>query len=380
MSEELPFRDILWHRKAAVAVLFNLIAALPLAAQETGTFVDRLAPNDLRVVSYNIYLDSIFPETNAVRAAKFARVVNALDPDIINLQEVYSHTGANVAALMNSIMPLDGGATWYAHRAGDNVIVSKYPMSFHKSNTIPASPRSIAIALVNLPDAQYQTDFYLMNNHFRCCGEFPGGPEDVERQQQADALVSWMRDARTPGGFINLPANTPMAAVGDFNIVGLHDPLNNLLSGNIVNNAIYGADSPPDWDGSSLADLHPLHNGTGPADYTWRDDTSSFAPGRLDYMVYTNSVARVANNFVLNTVDMSASDLAATGLQTYDVTINALTYDHLPLVADFRFPAVPEPNSNLLVLIAGLAAGRLRCVRHKAKCRPPTRIVRWSKR
>jgi hypothetical protein len=82
-----------------------------------------------------------------------------------------------------------------------------------------------------------------------------------------------------------------------------------------------------------------LHNTTGPADYTWRNDFSIFEPGRLDYVLYTDSVARVANSFVLNTVAMTAAELSAAGLQTYDVTINALEYDHLPLVADFRFLA-----------------------------------------
>ncbi|MCI0333260.1 MAG: hypothetical protein L0228_08565, partial [Planctomycetes bacterium] len=201
----------------------------------------------------------------------------------------------------------------------------------------------VEILRVNRSHSGVSRTVVFMNNHFKCCGD-PGGSEDALRQQQADALVNWMRDARTPDEFINLPANTPMAVVGDLNIVGLPDPLNNLLSGNIVDNATYGADSPPDWDGTSLADLHPLHNGTGPADYTWRNDTSIYDPGRLDYVLYTDSVARVANHFVLNTVDMSAADLAATGMQTYDVTITSSNYDHLPLVADFRFIADGSPG------------------------------------
>jgi hypothetical protein len=41
---------------------------------------------------------------------------------------------------------------------------------------------------------------------------------------------------------------------------------------------------------------------------------------------------------------MSSAELAATGLQTYDVTVDAATYDHLPLVVDFRFPIDGAPG------------------------------------
>jgi hypothetical protein len=338
-----PIRDLLIRRNAVSGLVLLLFSAATLSAQNTGTFIDRHAPADLRVVTYNVLFDSIFEEENPVLAAKFARVMTALQPEVVNLQEISAYTAADVVSLMNSIVPPGAGATWYGYKSSDNVIVSKYPLTMQRSNTSPPNWRGIALALVDLPNDQFATDLYLMNNHFKCCGN-PGGPEDTLRQQQADALVNWMRDARTPGGFIDLPADTPMAVVGDLNIVGLPDPLNNLLTGNIVNNETYGADSPPDWDGTNLIDLHPLHNGIGPEDYTWRNDNDIFDPGRLDFVLYTDSVARAANNFVLNTVTMTPAELVATGLQTYDVTIDELNYDHLPIVVDFRFPADGEPG------------------------------------
>ncbi len=137
-----------------------------------------------------------------------------------------------------------------------------------------------------------------------------------------------------------------MAVVGDLNIVGSLSPLNTLLTGKIVNETSFGADSPPDWDGSPLADARPYHNGVGPADYTWRDDASAFDPGRLDFVLYTDSAVSIGKKFVLNTVTMSASDRAAAGLQTYDVTSDnsGVTYDHLPLVVDFRLPPPHLPG------------------------------------
>ncbi|MCH8839068.1 MAG: endonuclease/exonuclease/phosphatase family protein [Planctomycetes bacterium] len=302
---------------------------------QTDTFIDRQQATDLRVVSYNVLSDTIFPDNNPAQAAKFVRVVNALDPDILNLQEI-NRSAIDVVNLMNSIAPLSSGS-WQAHQGRDNVIVSKFPLSMTETDTSPAGQREQAIALVDLPDEQFGADFYFMNNHYKCCGSV-GSPEDNQRQQQSDAIVNWIRDARTPGGVVDLPPGTPIAVVGDLNIVGGPQPLNTLVDGNIIDESTYGSDSPPDWDGSFFTDAHPLHNGSGPDDYTWRNDNSSFDPGRLDYIIYSDSALDVGNQFVLNTVDMSAAELAATGLLQFDITVDlaGVVYDHLPVVVDFR--------------------------------------------
>jgi endonuclease/exonuclease/phosphatase family metal-dependent hydrolase len=297
-------------------------------------------------VSYNVEFDTIFADTDPVQAPKIARIIQALQPDVINLQEIYDHTASEVAALMNSLIPLSGGATWSAFRGFDNVLVSKYPLSMTRSTTVPNPPTtSYAIGLVDLPDEQFAKDFYFMDAHFKCCGD-PGGPEDVQRQRQADALVNWMRDARSPGGSVSLAAGTPMAVVGDLNMVGSLNSLNTLLGGNIADESTYGSDSPPDWDGTPLTDARPLHNLTGPEDYTWRDDASRFDPGRLDYVLYTDSVVRIAKQFVLNTVAMSPTELSAVGLLQHDVVNSPGRFDHLPLVVDFRFPDPGDYNAD----------------------------------
>ena len=121
-------------------------------------------------------------------------------------------------------------------------------------------------------------------------------------------------------------------------MMGTLAPLNTLISGNIFDESTYGPDSPPDWDGSSFTDSQALHNGTGPDDYTYRNEGSIYDRTRLDYVLYSDSALDVGNQFVLNTVDMSLAELAATGLQTYDITIDLIGdhYDHLPVVVDFR--------------------------------------------
>lgn len=342
-----------------LTLLYGNCCLSQLAAQ-TGTFIDRQQTTDLRVVSYNILNDSIFPNVNAVQADKFERVLAALDPDILNLQEISVGRSEDVRILMNTLAPLPGGASWFTYQSGGPVIASKYPLSLKASNTPPGQYRT-NLALVDLPNDLYEVDLYVMNNHFVCCNtsEPPGplDPRERERQRQADALVNWMRDARNVGGLIDLPHGTPMLVVGDLNIINdpdILDPLGTLLSGDIFDELIFGADSPPDWDGSFATDAHPLHNGVGPDDYTWRDDNGPFQPGRLDYILYTDSVIQEANKFVLNTVDMTSVERLATGLQEFDITVDleGVAYDHLPVVVDFRIARIPEPSTLLLAALA----------------------------
>lgn len=322
----------------------------------TGTFVDRAADADFRLVSYNVLWNSIFVEVNPVNAARFVRVMRALDPDIVALQEigvtswmraqnpdVREWSEQDVVHVLNAILPLEGGGSWHAHRAFDNVIVSRWPLSLMRTDTEPPGERVQAIALVDLPDERFVIDFYVFNNHYKCCG---GEENDPRRQQQSDAIIAWIRDARTPGGHLDLPAHTGLAVVGDLNIVGGFQPVQTLLDGDIQNEARYGADFAPDWDDSALTDLHPRHNGDGTDDYTWRNDNDQWDPGRLDFIIYSDSVLEARHSFVLNTTTMSDEDLAAAGLERLDVTVDATgaEFDHLPLVVDFRVTVERAPS------------------------------------
>jgi len=327
------------------------------ACAQTGTFIDRQLPSDVRVVTYNVNWDSIFPDNDPNNHSfrsfnmvqEFRRVIAALDPDVMCLQEINSSRNPqDVADIFDAVLPLGGGAGWQATIGYSNVIVSRYPLTMLASDTVPQGQRAQAMALVDLPNAAFSVDLYLINEHYKCCG---GSNNDNKRQKQSDAVVNWMRDARTPGESIDLPPDTPIIVLGDLNMVGSLGPLDTLLCGNILDNGTYGPDSPPDWDTSCDTDLHPLHNVAGPADYTWRDDNSSFNPGRLDYIIFTDTVLTPANRFILNTTTMSAAELSATGLQTFDVVVAPPgDFDHLPLVVDLRFaqtPVAPDGDASL---------------------------------
>ncbi len=249
---------------------------------------------------------------------------------------MWAHTGNDVVELLNRWLPLGNGVPWNAHQALGNIVCSRWKLGITASESVTPGVESQAMALIDLPDSIYTKDLYVMNCHFGCCG-CAGSYADLARQKNADANIHWLRDARTIGDNIDHEPRTPFVACGDFNMVGGPQPLDTLMSGDIVHEDLYGKDSPPDWDGSPISDAFPLHAG-GPFSYTWRSDRTSFGPGRLDFVLFSDSVLKIQKSFVLWTPDLPANVLAAHGLLAADTQVAS---DHLPIVVDFLLPIAP---------------------------------------
>jgi endonuclease/exonuclease/phosphatase family metal-dependent hydrolase len=298
---------------------------------------------DVRILSYNTARYFIAEST---RDAAFNRIFKAINPDIAILAEMpVDVTVDDVVTRLNTILPLVSGS-WQANDGLDDgysrvVIASKYSLSLKRNNTIPvASTRGINLCLVDLPNAQYSVDLYLLGVHLKAGSTTS---DDVKRQRSADAIVSWMGDARSSGGNITLATNTPMIVAGDFNLVGEPEPETTLLTGDIQDNATFGADVKSDWDGSNPTDLQPADPFTGDTD-TWSSNYTTPA-SRLDRFIYTDSVANAGARFVLNTLTMTTAARTAAGLQTND-TKSTSTSDHLPIVMDVRPNAFVDCNGN----------------------------------
>lgn len=284
------------------------------------TPISRQDPSHLRVVAYNVLFDGLFE-----RPGPFMSILRALDPDVICFQEIWNHSAKQTADMVALMLP---DATWYAEKSFEGVIVSRYPI-------IDSHPTGLEKgnlwALIDLPDDRYATDLSVINAHPPCCENNAG------RELALDAIAAWIRELQSPGGR-ELASGTPMVIAGDMNLVGPARQLEILTAGRIVNQEIYGPSHPPDWDGTTLVDVMPYHT-TGREAYTWRSIDSydrSFAPGRLDYILYSDSVLELGNHFVLCTSEMSPQELTAAGLMAYET---AVASDHLPVVADFVLPA-----------------------------------------
>lgn len=284
-------------------------------------------PNHIRISSYNVENDGLFE--SGAREAALDRILDAIDPDVWVFCEVWNHDAGDVANRIEEFLPSGEGESWSAVKLdAGNVVVSRFSI-IDSWEILPGS--RLTGVLVDLRP-RYDSDLLVVANHWSCC------TADENRQEQADALTAFLRDARSAGGQIDLVDNTPIVAVGDFNLVGLRRQLETLITGDIDDNGTWGIDSPPDWDGSDF-ELALARHPDARYVYTWRNDFSSFYPGRLDYFCYTGSVAALHNNFTLETRTMTPESLAAAGLLIDDTETAS---DHGPVVGDLTLGVVSD--------------------------------------
>ncbi len=279
--------------------------------------LDRHPDAGIRVVSYNMLRTGLFdPE----RANTFARIFKALNADIIGMQEMYKASASETLTKLMALAALDDGYTWYSDKQGpENIVLSRFPIKHSKE--IEGGNGAFLVAL----PSQYNIDLLVINVHTPCCGDNKG------RQYEIDALMAFIRDLKRGRGPFPFAENTPIIILGDLNLVGYAQQLETLLTGDIVNKK-FGPSFSPDWDGSAFTDLAPTIP-SSPFTFTWYSETSSFSPGRLDVMIFSDYVLEPLRSFVSFTPYLSADQLNAYGLKSSDVTTVS---DHLPVVCDFK--------------------------------------------
>jgi endonuclease/exonuclease/phosphatase family metal-dependent hydrolase len=301
----------------------------------------------VRVMTWNIGANSIFPDqgprrpgrSDSDRPLRARRILRAIAPDVICFQEVFPpRDAADIAQLMDETLPLDGNQRWQVHGRPDVVIASRYPLSMRDAQSEDwggGVPRTHAMALVDLPHRLARTDLYVLCAHAQSRGE----PQHIRaRQEQADAIVAWLRGLRTSRA-VRLRRRTPIVLMGDWNAYPTDAAAHiaTLLSGEIANRTRFGVGAPLDWDRSSLRDALPSHNAEGRLTYTFGDGSAvPFPPGALDRILFTDSVLEMRGGFVLNTTTLGQRLLDRFDLRPDDVLLNIRerTFDHLPVVID----------------------------------------------
>ncbi len=143
--------------------------AVSLAAQPARGFLSKPSPDAIRVLTWNVYRNSIVTSGNEAakdlsRTARFARVLKALQPDVVCLQEVTAGARRS-AALVDRILPLGKGSRWQGHGEVDTVIVSRFPIGQRSGGHVEAGDcrRGHAIAVIDLPIG----DLYMICAHFQ---------------------------------------------------------------------------------------------------------------------------------------------------------------------------------------------------------------------
>ncbi len=278
------------------------------------TSIEKAPGTEIRVAFWNVNrrLDQ------SVAQNSIERILLATQPDIIGFSEVDDVSASFVAGLLDNWLPLSGNGWHVVKDDYDLMIASRFPIA----STYPAIDRQMPGVIST--ESVWGVPMLFTSSHLKCCNG------DELRQQQADEYMAFQRDAMAAGGSIDIPSGAPIIYGGDLNMVGLSGPINTLLTGNISDNDQFGSDFSPDWDGSSMVELVARLSDRA-MDYTWRNDGSSYMPGKLDYILVSDGVVDVLREFSLQTSDLSAARLEQYGLQSSD---DLDASDHFIIVAD----------------------------------------------
>ncbi len=274
----------------------------------------------LRVVSWNVLWG-----TPSKSPDGFARVLKALEPDVILFQE-WDHGYWTDEPRMPEREYTDwlnqrlGGGSWSIMRGDDRgVLVAS------RSTITPFLPAKIQVApdrsaginrarTVRCASGRVLTplgEVGAVSLHLKSQGGLDSR-EDRIRQAEAtsvhDAIKAAMGE-RKPDYLI---------IAGDWNLVGGRGPLEHAVAG-------------IDRAGSDLRIVEPRRLGIDDV-ITWRDQRSSFAPGRLDYALIADDGVELVGSFILDTTLLSDASLSKAGLMRTDTDGS----DHLPMVLDLR--------------------------------------------
>lgn len=297
----------------------------------SGLTLPRKGDGEARIVSYNVLFATPMREP-----ATFARILRALDPDIVLVQEWEKARAEEIAGWFNEHLLKDlpvGSDTrpWRAVRsAGWGVaVVSRDPgmrpfgpESLPRPSSAPGDTgRANDAAVIRYVGALVRTPagpIAAASVHLKCCGR-AGGPEDLTRIAEAGAINEAFAGAAAKLG----PARMIRLIAGDFNLVGSRLPLDTMRASLDA--------SGPTGESPDLEIVEPSVLGDSSM-ASWFDPASEFSAGRLDYALVGGSHGRVARSFILDTRRLSDASLAAAKLQRDD----SAGSDHMPLVVDVR--------------------------------------------
>ena len=284
----------------------------------------------IRILAHNVLFSSFFRDD---RKESYARMYQAIQPDIIGFSELYQdYKLEDVTMRLEEILPSPDGKSWKAQRTSDNVLATKYTIKYNTS----AGPFGNGAFLLDLRP-KFNSDLLVIVAHPPCCDNDPA------RQNEADAMAAFIRDAKAPGGELTLVDKTPVIIVGDMNFVGDPRQVTALVDGDIVQEDTYGGDFTPDWDGTSFVDAMPrTSNLPHSFTHTGSGAPGTYSNGRLDYIFYSGSVLNLENSFVMFTPAMPQDTLTMYGILQND-SDNAS--DHLPLIGDFSLSFEQEESS-----------------------------------
>ncbi len=268
----------------------------------------RLPGTDIRIVSFNTYVDGL---SDPNRAEVMERLLKAVDGDVYCFQEEWE--SSDIDRIMKRLGLLHRVGLTAIHQVHGNMIASRYPLK-----ALPSANGNYALARIDVGG----NSLFVMSVHLSAMG-YIGSKEDLRRIQQAAALLDTVTEINrgTYDARDGERRGSGIVMVGDFNLVGSRTPVDLLAT-----EAISGLEN---WTLPHLA---------GDSVVTWRGGVwSSFSPGKLDYSLHSSATLIRKNGFVLNSELLSQTELDKLKLERTDSHAS----DHLLMVTDYQFGDVP---------------------------------------
>lgn len=288
--------------------VITLAAANPAANVVADALIPTKDKDAVRVMSWNIERSA--PVKNA---QPFRRIIQAVQPDIILVQEWEAGTANDVLAWMTQWISSD--TEWHVVKAvgdlntgGGVAIISRYNLTPQLSSPPLGGQGGTPVRFVSAKAAGPFGDILVGSTHLKCCG-FMDSPEDQKRMAEADTINR---------GFLFETAPMYRVITGDFNLVGSNPPMDRLAKG-------------LDADGTDLIPA-PARTLGDTAMYTWAKSGDTFGPGRLDYALFSDASLEAVQAFVVDTRRLSAAALERMGLEQADSAAS----DHMPVVVDLK--------------------------------------------
>jgi hypothetical protein len=180
--------------------------------REAAVPLERQSPGDVRLLTYNVGNDGLW---SPAKQDGFRRQLVAAGPDIICFQEIYAHSGAETRALIASWLPPGAGGAWHWAANADCKTISRHPI-------IQSWPIGANLAALIDTSEPLGTGLLVINAHLPCC------ENEAQRQAEIDAILAFLRDARSGGGGVSVPRGTAILISGDLNLVGFAQQLESL--------------------------------------------------------------------------------------------------------------------------------------------------------
>ena len=318
--------------------------AFEAQASETGAgSLARLpprVPGTIRVAQWNVASTVL-----ASRAEGLARVLAAVEPDVLLLNEIAGSTSPDSISAFFALEPMRRLGPWgfvLSETGGrQKAVVAARGRGIRPAESMRRVPyfegsltafeRSLPSAFPTLELEQErglstaaawvdvgESDALFVALDLQATG-WLDSPSDRLRTLQAATIRAYV--ARELGG-----GSAPVVIGGDFNLVGSRAPL-------------FALAQELDSDGSDLlaADAERLGERTLA---TWRNPDNLFLPGRLDFVLFPDAAASLANSFVFATEDLDDATLERLGLERN--LMRGLS-DHLVVVADLLFAVGAAP-------------------------------------